>query len=56
VPNRTIIIANRTKVLIEGVGDIPIIIRDKNILIKDVYYIPSFKTTLISSKELTNKG
>ena len=56
VPNRTIIIANGTKVPIEGVGDIPIIIGDKNVLIKDVYYIPSLKTTLISSKELTNKG
>jgi hypothetical protein len=56
VKNKTIIIANGTKVPIEGVGDIPIIIKDKNVLIKDVYYIPSLKTTLISSKELTNKG
>jgi hypothetical protein len=56
VKNKTIIIANGTKVPIEGVGNIPIIIKDKNVLIKDVYYIPSLKTTLISSKELANKG
>ena len=56
VLNKTIIIANGTKVPIKGVGNIPIIIGNKNILIKNVYYIPSLKTTLISSKELTNKG
>lgn len=56
VLNKTIIIADGTKVPIEGVGNIPIIIGNKNVLIKDVYYISSLKTTLISSKELTNKG
>jgi hypothetical protein len=56
VLNKTIIIANGTKVPIKGIGNIPIIIGNKDVLIKDVYYIPSLKTTLISSKELTNKG
>ena len=34
----------------------PIIYKDYKILLKDVYYIPSLQTTLISSKELTNKN
>ena len=54
--NKTIIIVNRTKVLIKGIRDILIIIKDKNILIKDIYYIPSLKTTLINFKQLINKG
>ena len=54
--NKSIIIANGTKVPVIGVGNIPIIIGNKDVLIKDVCYIPSLKTTLISSKELTNKG
>ncbi len=45
VLNRTIIIANGTKVPIKGVGNIPIILGGKGVLIKDVYYIPSLKTT-----------
>ena len=37
-------------------GDIPIITREGDrVLIKDVNYVPSLKTTLLSSKELTNK-
>jgi hypothetical protein len=42
--------------LIKGISNILIIIKGINITIKDVYYIPSFKTTLISFKELINKG
>ena len=35
----------------------PIIYKDSyKILLKDIYYIPSLQTTLISSKELTNKN
>jgi len=56
VYNRYITIANSAKVKIEGIGNIPTIIGNKNVLIKDVSYIPSLKATLISSKELTNKG
>ena len=56
ISNKTINIANGTKVLIEGVGNIPIILGNRDVLIKNVYYIPSLKTTLISSKELANKG
>jgi hypothetical protein len=56
VYNKTIIVANGETVPVIGVGNIPITINNQNILIKDVYYIPTLKTTLISSKELTNKG
>jgi hypothetical protein len=56
VNNRFISIVNSIKMLIKGVSNIPIIIKGINITIKDVYYIPSLKTTLISFKELTNKG
>ena len=53
--NKSIIIANGTKVPVIGIGNIPIILGNKDVLIKDIYYIPSLKTTLISSKKLTNK-
>ena len=56
VYNKYITIANGAKVKIEGIGNIPTIIGNKNVLIKDVSYIPTLKTSLISSKELTNKG
>ena len=56
VQNRSITIANSSKVAILGISNIPIIYKDYNILLKDVYYIPSLQTTLINSKELTNKN
>ena len=56
VSNKSIIIADSTRVPIQGKGNIPIIINNNKLIIKGVYYIPSLKTTLISSKELTNKG
>jgi Reverse transcriptase (RNA-dependent DNA polymerase)/gag-polypeptide of LTR copia-type/Integrase core domain len=56
VKNKTIIVANGTKVPIEGIGNIPIKIGNTSVLIKGVNYVPSLKSTLISSKELTNKG
>jgi hypothetical protein len=42
--------------LIKGVNNILIIIKGINIIIKNVYYILSFKITFISFKELINKG
>ncbi len=56
VNNKSVIIANGVKLLIKGIGHIPIIINKDPFLIKNVNYIPNIKTTLISSKELTNKG
>ena len=56
VQNKAIIIANRTKVPVIGIGNIPIIVGNKSLIIQDIYYVPSLKTTLVSSKELTNKG
>ena len=56
VYNKTIIIANGSKVIVKGISNILIKIREYNILIKNVYYIPNLHTILISSKELTNKG
>ncbi len=56
VKNKTIIIANGTRVPIKGIGNIPIKIGNKDVLITNVYYIPCLNKTLISSKELTKKG
>jgi gag-polypeptide of LTR copia-type len=56
VYNKTITIADGSKVAVKGIGNMPIKVKEKNILIKNVYYIPTLHTTLISSKELTNKG
>ena len=41
VQNRSITIANGSKVAILGIGNMPIIYKDYKILIKDVYYILS---------------
>ena len=51
-----IIIINSQKLPIIGTGDMPIIINNIKVLITGVNYIPNIKNTLISSKELTNKG
>ncbi|CZT12866.1 uncharacterized protein RCO7_11731 [Rhynchosporium graminicola] len=56
VSKKSITIANSDILTIIGRGDIPIITRKGDrVLIKDVNYVPSLKTTLLSSKELTNK-
>jgi hypothetical protein len=41
---------------IKGIGDISVFINNKEVLIKNVNYIPNIKTILISSNELTKKG
>ena len=56
VYNKSVIIANGVKLPIKGIGNIPIFINKDILLIKNVNYVPNIKTTLISSKELTNKG
>ena len=56
VYNKSVIIANSVTLPIKGIGDIPIFIRKDTFYIKNVNYVPNIKTTLISSKELTNKG
>ncbi len=56
VNNKSVIIANGIKLPIKGTGHIPIFINKDTFLIKNVNYVPNIKTTLISSKELTNKG
>ena len=56
ISNKSIFIANGDELSIRGIGNIPIYIDNKEILIKDVNYIPELKSTLISSKELTKKG
>jgi hypothetical protein len=54
--NKFIMVANGDKMPIIGIGDIPVLIGNKDVIIKNVNYVPNLKTTLISSKELTNKG
>jgi hypothetical protein len=41
---------------IKGIGNIPVFINNKEVLIKNVNYVPNIKTTLISLNELTKKG
>jgi hypothetical protein len=54
--NKFVSVANGQKLAILGIGYIPILINNKEILIQGVNYIPELYTTLISSKELANKG
>jgi len=54
--NKSILVANGQRINIEGIGDIPVITNNKEVLITKVNYVPSLKTTLLSSKELVNKG
>jgi hypothetical protein len=56
VNNKSVIIANGVKLPIKGIGHIPIFINKDTFLIKNVNYVPNIKITLISLKELTNKG
>ena len=56
VSNKSIVVANGDKIAVEGIGNIPIFIENKEVLISRVNYIPSIKTTLISSRELAKKG
>jgi len=53
---KTIVIADSKRINIEGIGDIPIIINNRELIITKVNYVPSLKATLLSPKELVNKG
>ena len=56
VYNKSITIANGKRLAIKGTRDILVIANRRNIIIKNVNYIPKIRATLISSKELTNNG
>jgi len=55
IDNKSLIIANNNKLFTKNKEDIPIIINNRKILIKNIYYYSTIQITLISSKELTNK-
>ena len=55
INNKLVIIANRIKLSIKGIGNISVIINNKTLFIKNINYIPNIKTILISLKELINK-
>jgi len=55
INNKLVIIANRIKLSIKGIGNIPVIINNKTLFIRNINYIPNIKTILISLKELINK-
>jgi hypothetical protein len=52
INNKIICIASREKYEVPGQGDIPIKIRDKKLLIINVFYISPLRETLINSQEL----
>ncbi|TVY50209.1 hypothetical protein LCER1_G007896 [Lachnellula cervina] len=37
-------------------GNIPVKANNNKLIIKDVFYVPNLRATLISTKELINKG
>ena len=60
INNKSIKIANGHILQVKGQGDIPIKIKYNNsykeLIITGVYFVPEIKATLLSSKELANKG
>jgi hypothetical protein len=60
ISNKSIKTASGHVLLVIGQGDIPIKVANKgsyiDVIIKGVFYVPGLKATLISFKELTNKG
>ena len=55
INNKSIIIVNRIKLFIKGIRNIPVIINNKTLFIKNINYILNIKITLINLKELINK-
>jgi len=56
INNKSVIIVNGIKLPIKDIGNIPVIINNKTLFIKNINYVPNIKITLISLKELINKG
>ena len=56
IKNKSLIVANNNKLITKSKENISIIINNREILIKNIYYYSTIKTTLISSKKLTNKN
>jgi hypothetical protein len=60
ISNKSIKTASGHVLPVIGQGNIPIKVANKgsyiDVIIKGVFYVPGLKATLISSKELTNKG
>ena len=56
INNKLIIIVNGLKLSIKDIRNIPVIINNKTLFIKNINYVPNIKITLISLKELINKG
>ena len=55
INNKSVIIVNGIKLPIKDIGNIPVIINNKTLFIKNINYVPNIKITLISLKELINK-
>jgi hypothetical protein len=55
INNKLIIIINRIKLFIKDIENIPVIINNKTLFIKNINYILNIKIILISLKELINK-
>jgi hypothetical protein len=56
INNKSVIIANRIKLFIKSIGNIPVIINNKTLFIKNINYVLNIKIILISLKELINKN
>jgi len=55
INNKLVIIINRIKLSIKDIKNIPVIINNKILFIKNINYIPNIKIILINLKELINK-
>jgi hypothetical protein len=55
INNKSVIVINKVKLLIKDIRNIPVIINNKALFIKNINYIPNIKTILISLKELIGK-
>ena len=55
INNKLVIIINRIKLSIKDIKNIPVIINNKTLFIKNINYIPNIKIILINLKKLINK-
>ena len=56
INNKSVIITNKIKLFIKDIKNIPVIINNKTLFIKNINYIPNIKIILINLKELINKS